>query len=78
MSHVMRLIWGEMKEAIYAHIGHECPRRLRWKGVRNKDVAVLIISDCGTCYWSVDTQDVGFCTEELRRLVDDIQGMLLL
>jgi hypothetical protein len=50
------------------------------KGVRNEMRGVLSYkkSDCGTCYWSVDTQDVGLCAEQLRRLVNDIQGVLLL
>jgi hypothetical protein len=38
----------------------------------------VLISGCGTCYWSLDGQYVGLSAEEHRRPVDDIEGVLLL
>ena len=36
------------------------------------------MSDCGTCDGGLDSQNVRLFAEQLRRLVDDIQGVLLL
>jgi hypothetical protein len=67
---------GENEGVTCARIGQKYPRKLRWKRRQKRDAGLL--SDCGTCYWSLDSQDIALCAKELRRLLNDIYGMLLL